>query len=329
MPGKRPDTLETVLMAIEMLQRIPRKGTISASQLHAQLKAAGIDRDLRTIQRQLEMLSEHFDIERDERDKPYGYRWLENARGLSLPNLNPQESLLLGLAEQHLKNLLPANLMKSMEGFFNQAKRNLTPEPKGRARLEREWMKKVRVISQTQPLLPPEIKAGVFETVSEALYRNRWLNVEYRNIEGKQTQADVMPLGLAQQGPVLYLVCRFRGYENERNLALHRLRAATISTITFEKPEGFDLKKYDDEGRFGLGEGKRIRLSFQTVRWLGEILKETKLAKDQEIRELEDGEYEVSATVADNVRLDTWLRGFSDVITQVKKASIDQERDES
>ena len=73
---QRPDTLETVLLAVELLRRIPRGRKITASELHRQLKDAGIERSERTIQRQLEMLSSHFEIERDERSKPYGYRWL-------------------------------------------------------------------------------------------------------------------------------------------------------------------------------------------------------------------------------------------------------------
>ncbi|HNN89325.1 MAG TPA: WYL domain-containing protein, partial [Giesbergeria sp.] len=73
---KRPDALETTLLAIELLRRIPRGRKITTGELHQQLKDAGLERDLRTIQRQLEMLSQHFDIERDERSKPYGYRWL-------------------------------------------------------------------------------------------------------------------------------------------------------------------------------------------------------------------------------------------------------------
>ncbi|WP_257266243.1 hypothetical protein [Endozoicomonas sp. ONNA2] len=36
----------------------------------------------------------------------------------------------------------------------------------------------------------------------------------------------VMPLGLAQQGPRLFLVCRFKGYDDERNLAMHRMLSA-------------------------------------------------------------------------------------------------------
>jgi hypothetical protein len=90
--AKRPDTLETTVLAIELLRRIPRGRKITASELCDQLKDAGIERELRTIQRQLEMLSEHFDIERDERSKPYGYRWLEKANGLAVPNLTTQES---------------------------------------------------------------------------------------------------------------------------------------------------------------------------------------------------------------------------------------------
>lgn len=146
---KRPDTLETVLLAIELLRRIPRGRKVTASELHQQLQGAGIERDLRTVQRQLEMLSAHFDIERDERSKPYGYRWTEKARALAVPNLTPQKSLLLLLAEAHLKNLLPARVMKSLQEFFRQARRNLGS--KEDARLEREWPEKVCVVATSQP----------------------------------------------------------------------------------------------------------------------------------------------------------------------------------
>ena len=240
---KRPDTLESVLLALELLKRIPRHGKISAPQLHAQLNEAGLARELRTIQRQLEMLSRHFDIERDERDKPYGYKWKERATGLSVPSLSPQESLLLMLAEQHLKNLLPASLTKSMDGFFAQARSTL--DQYGDARKERAWLSKVRVVSTTQPLLPPKVRPGVFDAISNALYENRRLEVDYTNAGGKSATSDIMPLGLAQQGPRLYLVCRFKGFDNERSLAVHRIQAARMSAFKFEYPKEFDLKKYD------------------------------------------------------------------------------------
>lgn len=319
--AKRSDTLETVLLAVELLRRIPRGRKVTASELHRQLTDAGIDRDLRTIQRQLEMLSEHFEIERDDRSKPYGYRWLEQAKALAVPNLTPQESLLLQLAEEHLKNLLPARLMKSMEGFFSQAKRNLGPDSS--ARLEREWPGKVRVVATSQPLLPPKVAPSVFEVVSEALYSNRWLLLDYRNSTGKRNKVEVMPLGLVQQGPRLYLVCRYRGYENERNLALHRILSAEISTLTFERPKEFDLKRYDDDGRFGFGDGEKVRLTFVIEHDAGLHLLESPLSSDQQVHELDGGKLEITATVIDSAMLDRWLRGFGRAVTAVRKNTIE------
>lgn len=321
--AKRPDTKETVLLALELLRRIPRNRKVSTSELLAQLKDAGIERDLRTIQRQLEMLSEHFDIERDERSKPYGYRWKERAQGLALPMLTEQESLLLTLAEQHLRNLLPANLMKSMDSFFSQARTNLAPHPNAgpNAQRSREWLSKVRVVSTTQPLLPPKVKPGVFEAVSNALYANLWLKVDYKNAAGQHITADVMPLGLAQQGPRLYLVCRFRDYDNERSLALNRVQSATASTLMFERPPEFDLARYDDDGRFGFGNGKLVRLTFDIDTDAGLHLLESPLSADQQVTAAAD-HYEIKATVVDTYQLEQWLRGFGKQVRNVVREDI-------
>jgi predicted DNA-binding transcriptional regulator YafY len=314
--ARRPDSLETLQLALELLHRIPRNRRISASELHEQLHGAGIERDLRTIQRQLEMLCEHFEIERDDRSKPFGYRWKERAKGLVLPMLTEQESLLLALAERQLRSLLPTNLMKSMEGFFAQARTNLGPQSS--AKREREWLSKVRVVSTTQPLLPPKVRPEVFDAVSTALYSNRWLMVDYRNAEGKATKSEVMPLGLAQQGPRLYLVCRFKGFDDERSIALHRIVSAEASEFSFARPRDFDLQKYDDDGRFGFGEGKRIRLTFQIEKGAGRHLLESPLSADQEVEDL-GRQYRIAATVVESAQLEWWLRGFGAQISHVSR----------
>ena len=325
--AQRPDTLETVLLAVELLRRIPRGRKITAGELHRQLKDAGMERTERTIQRQLEMLSSHFEIERDERSKPYGYRWLERAQSLAVPHLTPQESLLLQLAEEHLKHLLPARLMKSMDSFFTQARRNLGDDSQGHGvRLAREWPCKVRVVATSQPLLPPAIAPGVLEEVSEALYANRWLELDYKNAAGKQKPIKVMPLGLAQQGPRLYLVCRYEDFDNERSLALHRIRKAQASTLTFERPVGFALQKYDDDGRFGFGEGQRIQLRFRIEKEAGFHLLETPLSQDQQARDDGEGWLEITATVVDSAMLDWWLRGFGEAVRDVSRQGVPMEQ---
>ena len=316
---KHPETLETTLLTLEILRHIPRTRFISARELHEKITAAGISRDLRTIQRVLEMLTDHFDIERDVRSKPYGYRWKPLSNGLALPVLSEHESLLLTLAEKHLHHILPAKLMNTMGGFFEQARRNLAPDKTSAG--AKEWLKKVRVISTTQPLLPPNIRVGVMEAVSNALYGNYWLNIVYQNASGKNSTNDVMPLGLAQQGPRLYLVGRFRNFDNERTLAIHRIMSAKVSTLTFDRPKSFDLAKYDDEGRFGFGDGTRVKLSFRIKKEAGKHLLETPLSTDQTVGEKGDTLH-ITATVVDTAMLEWWLRGFGDQVSHITRKKI-------
>jgi len=322
---KRPDSLETLQLTLELLKRIRKDRFVTASELRQKLMDvdAKFTRELRTIQRLLETLSdpdfEACDIERDESSKPYRYRWKDGAKGLSLPGLSPQESLLLTLAEQQLGSLLPARLMKSMDGFFSQARGQLSDS--GNNPLEREWLDKVRVVSTSQPLLPPKVDADVFQQVSNALYGNQWLEVDYKNAEGKSGSYKVMPLGLAQQGPRMFLVCRFYGCDDERCLTLHRIISAKASTLTFERPQDFNLQQFDNDGRFGYGDGTQIRLSFRIEKEAGFHLLETPLSADQQVVELDDA-YEITATVVDTAMLDWWLRGFGDGVSEVNKNSL-------
>jgi predicted DNA-binding transcriptional regulator YafY len=226
---------------------------------------------------------------------------------------------LLALAEQQLKQLLPPRLMKSMAAFFSQAKNQLDEQPT--ARQEREWLKKVRVVSTSQPLLPPMVDEQVFEQVCNALYGDQWLTIEYHNAAGQEKKSRVMPLGLVQQGPRMYLVCRFEGYENERNLALHHIKSAKASSFTFKRPPEFDLKQYDDNGRFGFGNGELIKLSFWIEKDYGLHLLESPLSEDQQVCEGKK-HYRIYATVVDSAMLDWWLRGFGKAVSRISKTTL-------
>lgn len=117
-------------------------------------------------------------------------------------------------------------------------------------------------------------------------------------------------------------MCRYEGFGNERSLALHRIRKAEASTLVFERPSEFDLQKYDDDGRFGFGNGKRMRLTFCIENEAGFHLRETPLSQDQQVRDVGDGWMEVTATVVDSAILEWWLRGFGQAVANVRKLSL-------
>lgn len=303
---KRTNSLDTVQFTLHLLKRIPRGRKVTTVELQSQLADAGYERDLRTIQRQLEALSEHFDIERDTRNKPYGYSWKSHGAGFSLPGINEQEAILLTLAQQHLRNLLPAHLMRSMDAFFQQARLTLNH---GASDSAKAWQRKVRVIPTSQKLLPPKTRLEVFEAVSQALYADHWLEVSYVNAGGKRSDSRVMPLGLAQQGARLLLVCQFAGHDDVRALAVHRIDAATDTRLPFKRPTDFDFQAYEDQGRLGFSSGKRITLVFRLPKLAGVHLTESPLSQDQTVKDSQD-RYEFTATVTESEQLKWWLRGF-------------------
>jgi len=315
----RPGTHETLLMTLCMLDMIPKVGKISTLEILRRLTEMGYERDLRSIQRQLEVLSKQFAIERDDSSKPYGYKWKPEAKGISIPGLTLHESLLLNMAEKYLRNLLPASLKMAMDGFFNQARHNLSHS--GDDQLERRWLDKVRVVSTSVPLLPPDIPSGILETVSRALFYETWLELDFSNVKGERKTRRVMPLGLAQQGARLILVVRFEGYNNERSLALSRVHSAIDTTLPFQRVEGFDLSKYDDEGRFGFGYGNTIQLKFRIDKAVGQFLTESRLSKDQVVVDVGD-QLEFSATVVESEHLIRWLRGFGRQVQVISPVNL-------
>lgn len=318
--AKRPSDIDATLLQLEILRRIPKlPHKIDAKTLHQQLLDAGFERDLRSIQRTLKHLCEHFDIEIDGRSKPYGYSWKLHSQGLALPILNEQQSLLLKLAEQQLKYLLPANLMASMKPFFEQADRMVAG---AKERPEFQWLDKVCSTPTSLPLIPAKVNEATFAAVSQALFQNYLLNIEYQNQEGKQYAATIMPLAISQQGASIYLVCRYSGYQDNRLLALHRIMKAEVSTFQFTRPDDFDLKRYQEEGHFGFGCGRKIRLTFSMDKKAGFHLTETPLSTDQRILEQSDQHYRIQASVADNDMLEWWIRKFGEDIWDIEREVI-------
>ena len=54
-----------------------------------------------------------------------------------------------------------------------------------------------------------------------------------------------MPLGLAQQGLMVYLVFRFKGEQKEQVVAIHDIVKVSISSFAFVYPRDFDLADFD------------------------------------------------------------------------------------
>ncbi|HET7308171.1 MAG TPA: WYL domain-containing protein [Gammaproteobacteria bacterium] len=302
---------------LRMIPRAPRR--ISVDDIRSRLSTDGYDVTTRTIQRDLINLSDHFPLACDDRGKPYGWYWAENAAVLDVPGMDPGTALTFKLAEMFLTPALPPEMRRQLDPHFKRAADILKPLPL------RRWTERVRIVPRGQPMIAPPIRPAVIQAVYEALLHNRRLQIKYFSRQKEdQTprEAEVSPLGLVIRDSATYLVCGFWDYEDVRTLAVHRIQSAEVLETAARKPPEFDLDSYISAGGFDIPVGPPIRLVARFTVKAAYHLHEGGLSKDQQITPIDDKWTRVTAMVADTAQLRWWLLGFGEQVVVEKPVAL-------
>ena len=201
--NSRPPANNTLIRHWHLLQKIPREPRkITVEELLNYLNEEHFDVTTRTIQRDLNKLSELFPIYNDEERIP-GWSWSKSASAVSLPGLTASQALTFKLVKNYLVNLIPASVLQQLDPFFAAADKELLSLQKNPLH---EWPAKIAVVPPTQPLLAPKIDATVQNNVSDALLNNRKLRLLYQNRqEETPSERIVHPLAMVARGGLLYL----------------------------------------------------------------------------------------------------------------------------
>lgn len=290
----KTDTLLRQWMILKNIPVFPRK--ISAAELTERVRSRGFDVTKRTIERNLQLLSQTFPIHSDERSRPYGWSWSQDADTFTLPAMSPVQALTLSLARDHLASLLPSSLMQTLAPYFQCADNVLMSGES--VKNMAGWREKVAIVPSNQALIPPPYDEEVVETVH--------------------------PLGLVQRGAVIYLVAATDD-AGIRILALHRIQSAKMLDMPVSVPAGFCLARYIAEGAFGFSKSdETIRLVVRFMAAAAAHLRETALSEDQKLTE-EGDMVCVKATVIDSPQLRWWLKGFGDQVEVLEPADLREE----
>ena len=313
------DTLPRQWQTLRLIPRYPLK--ITAGELHQKLLAEQFEVTKRTVERDLQSLSELFPLTVDEREKPYGWSWGRDAQVFNLPGLSHTEALTLAMVEQHLNSLLPASTLQQLQPHFNAARQHLNNIPKNQA--ARSWLNKVRTVSPSQPLLSPNIDPQVQQTVYEALLSDRQLQIRYLG-RGQTTAAErrIHPVALILRGHISYLSCRMGDYQDLRTLALHRIQSAQLLADKADPPADFSIDAEISSGKFGFGSQTPIDLELVFYHGAGEHLFETPLCRNQTLSDLGDGSLKLTAHLPHTQQLEWWLLGFGAGVEVVKPEGL-------
>lgn len=315
---------ETLLRHWKMLQLVPRyPRRASAKQICAQLGSHGFTATERTVQRDLEKLSQSFPIACDDRSKPYGWYWDKGAQLLEVPGMDLSTALTFHFVHQYVEPLLPASVRHNLTPHVEAATRLLDASTD--SALPR-WPDKIVVIPQGQRLESPAIDRTVMDTVYDAVLRDRQLKLHYRARlhDGKSKEYAVHPLGLVLRNQVCYLVATLFDYDDVVQLALHRAQKAELIDQPCRRPAGFSLRKYVEQGSFDYPVGDRIKLAALFDTAVAHHLTECPLADDQRIQAAGDDRVRVTATVRDTRQLRWWLLAFGDQVVVEQPSELRQ-----
>lgn len=289
----------------ELLRMLPtRPPGISASELATRLQNAGFIVTKRTIERDLQELFGLFGIACNDKGMPYGWYWM-NGEPADLPGISITDAVSLNLIEEFLRPLVPAAMLATLEARFRQARQKL--EELAVDNKVARWVEKVRYVSPTLALIPPEVPAGVLEAVQEGLLSEKQIRVQYlKPIESKPAEYLLHPLGIAQRGSVSYLAATAFEYEDVRLYAIHRMVQVEILDEAVRVPTGFTLDQYVEDGALQFGNGETFQLEARINASLAYVLGETPLSRDQTITPENDGLFRMTASVLGSWQLRWW-----------------------
>ncbi len=298
------------LLLMRMIPRYPRK--IDTATIASLLERDGMTIHRRSIQRDLEKLSQSFAITCDDNHKPYGWSWTADAPSLDIPTMSPTAALAYRMVADFMSDMFPREIYDQLKPHFRYADTLLKQTDKDTLK---EWPDKVRTVGRSQPLMPPNIPAEVFAVVSDSLLEGKRFQVSYQKRgEKKRVSWTINPLGIVLHDRLITLVCTVGNYHQHkdiRQLQLHRMKDA----IQLDEPallqEGFNLDEYIAAGAFSYCTGeKAIRLKAVFEQDAAIHLEETPLSEGQHLTDLGNGTVLVEATVADTRQLRWWLLGF-------------------
>jgi predicted DNA-binding transcriptional regulator YafY len=300
--------LARLIIMLTALPTFPRK--LDTGKLRQQLLAAGHDVDLRTVQRDLNNLSNTYAISNDGA-KPAGWYWHKDAKPISLPALDPHAALVLQLARTHLERLLPAATLDHLTPQFRQARETLDQYGNGL----RKWPDKIRVLPRGPEQATPTIRPDVQSVIYDALLREKRARVSYRkNLAQTAKEYEINPLGLIVRDRVSYLICTIGDFSDLRQLALHRMQSAELLDAPATCPQGFDLDAYIRQGEMGFPSGDTLALQVAFTPAAAVQVRECPLSADQTVTEgeTEEDDILITATVPDSMELRWWLLSFGD-----------------
>lgn len=297
------------LRLLILLQHMPREPAFVSSQTLREIVIGkiGSEVSLRTIQRDLALLSAYFPLIQSEPDgvgkTGMGWAFLRDSQNISFPLMGSAAALSFNLGMQHLQQLMPPQALEYLRPYQQEAEKLLQAHDNQKFQ---SWLAKVRVAPQ-HFLQPAQLKPDVIESIYQALLENRQFRASYKDVP----ERIIHPYGLVQQGHTLYLLCRFFGFDDVRITALQRYSDVQVLEEEVRPFPEFNIDDYLQQGamQWLVAASDVLELELRVEGHLLFLLQETPIAENQVIQPdpISSDLSIVRAKVRDSHQLRYWL----------------------
>lgn len=312
-----------------ILSYIPRHPrSVNVHRIKNLLLDQGIEVSIRTIQRDLNALSEVF-IGIDNLTNPdnsISWFWREDSPIIQLSGLTMNQALSFVLVKRYLTSLFPTNALEDLKPFFEQAETTLDAINENYLS---KWSKKIAVVPPGQPLRPPLGDVRVNTVVRQSLLYEKQLKIVYEKADGQIQTYILNPIGLIVRNIITYLIASKSDTHVIRMFAIHRIKNAEELVTACEIPIGFNLQQYVDEGHMGFnvsddGDIHTLELKLKFDKSASKHLAQMPISADQTIQQIDEFTDLVIATVPENEQLIWWILSFGQHVEVIEPLNIRQ-----
>lgn len=223
-------------------------------------------------------------------------------------------AIAFAMTQKHLSDLLPRNTHQELQRLFLAAEHKLAHSTKVLTSKNYGRLKDaIEFYQRGQTLKAADYELDHLDTIYRAIAQQKQVSFEYRDKLYR-----VHPLGVAILLPKLYLVGMKAGevtsVDETRNFLIHKIKTIWIENRTAEVPDGFELKRYLEQGNMDVfieprdKQTYRLKLEIKQGQFrLIEDLTESPVSEDQMVIEQANGTYLLEASVRRTVQLRSWL----------------------
>jgi proteasome accessory factor B len=297
---------------IRIHERLRDEQFPNCSQLALDLEVAP-----KTVQRDIEFMRDRLDLPIEFDFRRNGFRYTAAVENFPTVQVTEQELIALFVAEKALAQYKGTPFEKPLHAAFQKLTEGLEDTVSFR------WGDLDAAIS-FRSVGHTVADLELFETLSRAVLRSRELEFQYYKLHGRGHEPRrVQPYHLACIENQWYLFAFDLDRQQLRTFVLARMKEVRLTGKRFAKPAQFSLAQHLGDS-FGVyspaGESQEIRVRFDA--FAARLVRERRWHASQRIRELPDGEIELTLRLANFTEVERWLLSWGAHVRVLAPAAL-------